>query len=156
MKTVENRLIPLKEFIALAVWPIVFVRSENADQFDATARRHEGTHLQQQMEVTVISAMLLASIVTADHYWAASFGAVGSGLSWWLVLLAPLAYYVIYLADWLLRLIVHRDRKEAYRNIVFEQEAYAHERDENYLRRRRSLAWLGYAGRKTWRNPRKR
>lgn len=155
MITLKNSILPLKGFTSVAVWPVVLVRSDSMELFDATARRHEGTHLVQQLEVTIITAMLLAAIVLADHQVVLA-GGHGSGLSWWIVALSPLAYYVIYLTDWLLRLAVHRDKREAYRNIVFEQEAYAHERDEGYLRRRRSLTWLGYAFRKTWSNPRKR
>lgn len=155
MITLKNSILPLKGFTSLAVWPVVLVHSDSVELFDATARRHEGTHLVQQLEVTILAAMLLSVIILADRQVMLA-GGHGSDLSWWIVLLSPLAYYALYLLDWLVRLIVHRDRREAYRNVIFEQEAYLHERDEGYLRRRRSLAWLGYVGRKTWRNPRKK
>lgn len=50
-------------------------------------------------------------------------------------------FYVWYLVEWLCRL---PRRGSAYRNISFEREAYAHQRDPQYLQRRRHYAWLHY------------
>ena len=48
-------------------------------------------------------------------------------------------FYLIYVIEWLVRLIM---RGNAYRNISFEREAYAHQRDLNYLKHRRPYAWI--------------
>ena len=107
MITVMNRIIPFRGFTAVTLWPLVFVRSDA--RFDATARRHERIHLEQQLEVMSVSAVLIAAFVFPGC------------LSWPWLLAATAVYYVLYGADWLLRLAVHRDGREAYRNIVFEQ-----------------------------------
>lgn len=59
--------------------------------------------------------------------------------------LAILPFYVLYLLEWLIRLLM---RGRAYRNISFEREAYRHERDFDYLKTRRHYAWLSFIRRK--------
>ena len=53
---------------------------------------------------------------------------------------AIIPFYLIYLVEWLIRLPM---RGNAYRNISFEREAYAHQRDLDYLKHRPHYAWLG-------------
>lgn len=53
-------------------------------------------------------------------------------------------FYVVYVLEWLVRLVQHRDRHKAYMSISFEREAYAHGGDLTYLSRRRRYAWVGY------------
>lgn len=48
-------------------------------------------------------------------------------------------FYIWYIVEWLLRLPM---KGNAYRNISFEREAYAHMYDKNYLKNRRHFAWL--------------
>ena len=48
-------------------------------------------------------------------------------------------FYLWYAMEWLVRLF---GKGNAYRNIAFEKEAYAHEQDKYYLKRRRPYAWL--------------
>jgi len=45
-------------------------------------------------------------------------------------------FFVLYFFEFLLRLIQFRDRNKAYRNISFEREAYANEKDLDYLKKR--------------------
>ena len=45
-------------------------------------------------------------------------------------------FYVLYGLNYLVNLFVYRDHYRAYRNICFEREAYAHERNLNYLKKR--------------------
>ena len=45
-------------------------------------------------------------------------------------------FFVLYFLEFLLRLIQFRDRNKAYRNISFEREAYANEKDLHYLKKR--------------------
>lgn len=56
-------------------------------------------------------------------------------------------FYVAYLLEWLLRLPM---RGNAYRNISFEREAYANQRDPDYLSHRRCYAWRNYMKRKPY------
>lgn len=50
-------------------------------------------------------------------------------------------FYLVYVAEWLVRLPM---RGNAYRNISFEREAYANQRDLGYLRHRPMYAWRRY------------
>jgi len=47
-------------------------------------------------------------------------------------------FYVIYVLEWLYRLLTHT--RTAYRGISFEREAYAHQADVDYLATRRRFA----------------
>ena len=60
----------------------------------------------------------------------------------------PILKYVIfyswYVLEWLLKLPTALFGYNAYRSISFEQEAYAHEDDLNYLKTRKRFNWLKY------------
>ena len=56
-----------------------------------------------------------------------------------------LPFFVWYLADYMVKLIRYRDKNEAYRNIVFEREAYANEKDLSYLKSRSFWKFLKYS-----------
>lgn len=53
-------------------------------------------------------------------------------------------FYIIYVLEWLVRLLQYRNHYKAYKNISFEREAYSNGRDLDYLRRRRRFAWTRY------------
>lgn len=53
-------------------------------------------------------------------------------------------FYIIYLFEYLYRLIKHRNSQEAYRNISFEREAYEMEEDLKYLERRKLWSFLKF------------
>lgn len=55
-----------------------------------------------------------------------------------------IGFYVWYLIEWLIRLAQYRDRKEAYRNISFEREAYANQANYSYNYERKHFAFLRY------------
>ena len=50
--------------------------------------------------------------------------------------LLVLPFFVIYGLDYLVKLIRYRDKDVAYRNVVFEREAYQNEKDLEYLKSR--------------------
>lgn len=50
-------------------------------------------------------------------------------------------FYMAYVVEWLVRLPM---RGNAYRNISFEREAYANQRNPDYLRSRRPYSWRRY------------
>ena len=50
--------------------------------------------------------------------------------------LLVLPFYILYFIDFGLKYLKYRDAKIAYRNIVFEREAYANESNINYLKSR--------------------
>lgn len=55
-----------------------------------------------------------------------------------------LPFYIWYIFEFLIRLIKYRNRKNAYYHISFEREAYAKEKDLNYLKHRSFWGFLKY------------
>ena len=53
-------------------------------------------------------------------------------------------FFVWYCLEFIFRLVQYRSIKVAYRNIVFEREAYAREGDLNYLEVRRFWTFINY------------
>lgn len=51
-------------------------------------------------------------------------------------------FYLLYVLEWLVRLVQYRNFNDAYMNISFEREAYRHGGDLSYLARRRRYAWV--------------
>ncbi len=58
--------------------------------------------------------------------------------------LAYVGFYIWYVLEWLIRLLVRRDTFKAYHDISFEREAYSNEGDYNYLAQRRPYSFLRY------------
>lgn len=55
-----------------------------------------------------------------------------------------LPFYILYLLHYLLNRIRYKNHDQAYMHICFEREAYAHDRDMNYLRTRKPYAWIRF------------
>ncbi|TDG37524.1 hypothetical protein EZJ43_00035 [Pedobacter changchengzhani] len=55
-----------------------------------------------------------------------------------------LPFYVLYIVNYLVNRLKYNSHDEAYRHIVFEQEAYQHDFNLKYLSTRKSYAWLKY------------
>jgi hypothetical protein len=51
-------------------------------------------------------------------------------------------FYIFYLLNYLINLIRFQNHDSAYRNIVFEREAYDHEADLNYLKNGHWYGWI--------------
>lgn len=128
-KVIFNDTIPFKGFIAMCLWPFIFVRNNAASHYNTVANNHEHIHAEQQKE------MLLVGIVLA------AIGYVFVGL--WALLFVPLFFWW-YGIEYLYRLCQYRNTKKAYRNISTEREAYANEKDLTYLTNRRRFAWTKY------------
>lgn len=128
-KVIFNDTIPFKGFIAMCLWPFIFVRNNAANHYNTVANNHEHIHAEQQKE------MLLVGIVLA------AIGYVFVGL--WALLFVPLFFWW-YGIEYLYRLCQYRNTNKAYRNISTEREAYANEKDLTYLTNRRRFAWTKY------------
>ncbi len=55
-----------------------------------------------------------------------------------------LPFYIIYMIEFLFRLLQYRDRYTAYRNISFEREAYENEKNIDYIKERSFWAFRNY------------
>ena len=53
-------------------------------------------------------------------------------------------YYIWYGIEWLIRFMCCLGNKKAYRLVGFEQEAYTHEQDMQYLQNRKHFCWFTY------------
>jgi len=137
--TVKNSLIPFKGFMAITIWPFIFVKKKEWNWYDATARRHEGIHFRQQIETHIV-ALILAVLLAA----------VGL-FSWWWVLVSPLVYFALYGLEYIVRWICYGfDTREAYRNISFEQEAFLNENDLSYPYERKLYSFVRYLFKKSY------
>ena len=53
-------------------------------------------------------------------------------------------FYILYILEWLFRLIQYRNQHEAYMNISFEREAYKYGHDLTYLSQRKPYSWIKF------------
>ena len=53
-------------------------------------------------------------------------------------------FYVLYFLNYLLNLLYYLHHDKAYRNIVFEREAYSNERNPDYLKHRTFWYWVRF------------
>ena len=135
---IYNNIIPFKGSKAVTIWPLIFAR-KSAKWLKDYEESHEKIHLRQQLEVLVMSAMIiLMAVLSLD-------------LSRWWMLTSFGVYYTWYGLEWLIRLAVYRDTHMAYRNIAVEQEAYLNEHDMTYLNQRKAFVWVRYIGKTTYR-----
>lgn len=58
--------------------------------------------------------------------------------------LLVLPFYVLYITEWVIRLIRSKNSYKAYSNISFEKEAYQNENNLNYLKKRKLFSFLHY------------
>lgn len=140
MIKVYNNIIPFKGYLAMTVWPFLFIKSKYRYQFNAYDENHENIHGRQQFEVLVVAvALALMLILSLD-------------LSWWWMLTPLAVFYIWYGIEYVIRLFLYGNHKEAYRNISFEQEAFMYEKDFGYLAKdRKPFACVKYLTRKTYR-----
>lgn len=55
-----------------------------------------------------------------------------------------LPFYVWYITEYFIRLLIYRNHHAAYRSISFENEAYANERNNTYLKHRNLWEFIKY------------
>ena len=122
MIIIKNNIIPLKGFKAMNLFGVIFVRK--GQNFNDVTKRHEYIHTLQMIETLFIGFYL------------------------W--------YCIEYLCRWIWRFFHKPDHtfygprwmKYAYYDISFEQEAYTHQNDEEYLKKRKLFAWLPFIRRR--------
>jgi fatty acid desaturase len=125
MIIVRNSMIPFEGYKAMTIWPFIFVQED--ESFNKVDERHERIHGRQQVEMALVGAILSLVLYFL-------------GCGWW-SLLGLLLFYVWYVLEWLVRLVIGSN---AYRNISFEQEAYENEGLPNYLEDRKPFSWVKY------------
>lgn len=58
--------------------------------------------------------------------------------------LLVIGFYLWYILEWIIRWIAYKDKREAYRNIGFEREAFDNDGDFDYLKSRNWFAFRKY------------
>jgi hypothetical protein len=53
-------------------------------------------------------------------------------------------FYALYFIDFILKIILFKDKNKAYKNILFEREAYLNEENLDYLQTRPFWNWTRY------------
>ena len=124
MKVIYNKFIPFKGFYAITVIKWIFVRDEykylDGSSIYNKMINHESIHEQQILDFTPEAFP-----------------------SWLRYTIGSICFYPLYVLEWLLKLIPCLiTKKNAYRSLCAEQEAYKNERNFNYIKNRSKLAWL--------------
>lgn len=55
-----------------------------------------------------------------------------------------LPFYILYLLNYLINLLIYKNHSKAYFNICFEKEAYSNDLNYNYLKNRRLYSWARF------------
>ena len=135
-RIIYNNIIPVKDFMALALLPFIFVRSSYKGKLSTVTENHETIHLRQQVEMLIVGVILTLILFIC-------------GLSWWSLFALPI-FPIWYGVEWFLRWCAYGfNQNEAYHNISFEQEAYGNESNLDYLRTRTRFSWCYYLLKKT-------
>lgn len=131
LKKAYNSIIPFEGCLAITIWPWVFIRKELMDKYKDVDHNHELIHACQQVELYVIGMILAAFMLI----W---------GCGWWSLI--PLGlFFEWYVIDWFIKVILcFFANKDGYYSICFEQEAFEHESDFEYLDRRKHFNWIKY------------
>ena len=116
----------LTRFAGTVIFGFLFVK----DLEDKELINHEKIHVRQFLEISLVVALLLIPVA-----WF---------ISYWFLMAIPVAFYIWYGIEFLIRLIQYRDREKAYKKIAFEAEAYDKEDDFTYLQNRRFWRFWKY------------
>ena len=124
MKVIYNRFIPFKGSYAITVIKWIFVREEykylDGSRIYNKMINHESIHEQQILDFTPEMFP-----------------------SWLRYTVGSICFYLLYGLEWLFKLIPCLiKKKNAYRSLCAEQEAYNNEMDFKYIENRPKLFWL--------------
>lgn len=124
MKVIYNKFIPPKGFYAITVIKWIFVRDKykylDRSSIYNKMINHESIHEQQILDFTPEAFP-----------------------SWLRYTIGSICFYLLYVLEWFLKLIPCLiTKKNAYRSLCAEQEAYENERDFDYINKRKRLLWL--------------
>ena len=124
MKVIYNRFIPFKGSYAITIIKWIFVRDEykylDGSRIYNKMINHESIHKQQILDFTPKTFP-----------------------SWLRYTVGSICFYLLYGLEWLFKLIPCLiKKKNVYRSLCAEQEAYNNEMDFKYIENRPKLFWL--------------
>ncbi len=115
----------------ITIGPFVFSK-RSKDDIEQNVRNHETCHSIQWIELACITGIIVLILQLLF------------GCSAWWYFSAAIMFYLWYGIEFLVRLVLNRSFKKAYRAIAFEQEAYGSEKDCNYIENRPLFSWLKF------------
>lgn len=130
MKKIISKHFPFEGYKAMTIWPFIFIREGMAWAYDERTDRHEHIHGEQQKE------LFFVGIIISCIMWLL-------GCGWWSLLTLPIFFYW-YGIEYLIRWVHYKNQNDAYRNIVFEREAYQNDNNILYLKTRKYFSWIKY------------
>ena len=124
MKVIYNRFIPFKGSCAITIIKWIFVRNEykrlDRSRIYNKMINHESIHEQQILDFTPITFP-----------------------NWLRYTIGSICFYLLYGLEWLFKFIPCLiKKKNVYRSLCAEQEAYNNEIDFKYIENRPKLSWL--------------
>lgn len=139
MKAVFYNNYLAKKFLQEGISTIMFfgliLTKLRKEEFSRKTYEHECIHRQQYSECAMIGGFLMLIAFFALQWW-------------WAIVLPFTLFYILYLLEWGVKMVIYRDVDKAYYAISFEREAY--DLAGEYLkpcekrRVRHSLGWLRY------------
>ena len=124
MKVIYNRFIPFKGSYAITIIKWIFVREEykrlDGSRIYNKMINHESIHEQQILDFTPTVFP-----------------------NWLRYTIGSICFYLLYGVEWLFKFIPYLiKKKNVYKSLCAEQEAYENEDNLNYLESRPKLSWL--------------
>lgn len=129
MKLIYNKYIPVGKFVMMAFYGLCFVRKGYKPS--ETGLNEERIHSAQQVEVAVLTAIILSPFVASTL------------ISVWWLLLIPLMYFILYVLFWFAEVLLP-PYGTAYHDTCFEREAKLNRGNHNYIYTRSLCAWVKY------------
>ncbi len=127
MIIIRNKFVPFTGYKAINLWGILFVK--NNAKIDDVTINHESIHSRQLVEVMIASVLISILFIIGGQWW------IGA-------LITLFSYYIWYVIEYMIRLIITGSQIEAYRGMSFEKEAYRNEGNMLYLNSRRLFTFL--------------
>lgn len=125
---IKNKLIPFGRYQTINLFGILFTKVE-LDKIDIN---HEYIHTVQMLEIFSITALIIITLIFF------------LGISSWWLLMAVIAYYLLYGLEYLCIRLKHSKQNCAYHDISFEEEAYNNQHNLKYITKRKPFAWVKY------------
>lgn len=121
MRIIRNSSIPFKGFTAINIFGVVFVRKEIRPQHNISIYDWDKMLNHELIHTAQMKELLY------------------------------LPFYLLYGIEWLIRLAMYMNVKEAYRNISFEREAYDKQYNFHYIidKERKPYVFIKYIKRKS-------
>lgn len=111
----------------VSLLPVIILRKVYKDKPDAEMINHERIHIQQQVLClfVMVVAVIILEIITGATWL--------SAVALFLIIVPFSSFFILYAINFIINLIKYRNYDMAYKNIIFEKEAYKNAGNPSYL-----------------------